>query len=55
MTLHDALTAIGWSHAPGKFVGRRYVFDGTGTLVGHLTAGQTWDLLRERGLLGGES
>ena len=55
-TLHEALAAIGWSsraatELDGLRMNCRLVFDATGAEVGWLSAGETWEMLRERGLI----
>jgi hypothetical protein len=50
MTLSEVLYALGWGHVPADSHGRRTVHDHDGVIVGDLTAGETWALLRERGL-----
>lgn len=49
-TLHEDLAAIGWTSTPGSnAIGQgRNVYDEDGTLIGQLTASETWDLLRTR-------
>jgi len=50
-TLHETLAALGWSSRPSSVYSCRLVYDESAALVGTLTAGATWALLRSRGLV----
>lgn len=50
-TLHQTLAAAGWRSEPSRKLSARRVYDASGALVGHLTAHETWALLRERGVV----
>ena len=51
-TLHEQLAALGWSSRPSTSgLAGREVYDDRGAHVGRLTAGETWTLLRSRGLV----
>lgn len=60
-TLSEVLAGLGWSSRgavdgePVYTNGKRLVLDVDGAEVGWMTAGDTWELLRERGLLGKEA
>jgi hypothetical protein len=51
-TLHEALAAIGWRSEKGhENANGRVVYTASGECLGQVTAGDVWDLLRERGLM----
>ncbi len=52
LSLNALLPLLGWRSEP-RTEGHRgkLIFDQTGAFVGQLSAGETWDLLVERGLV----
>jgi hypothetical protein len=50
MTLHETLKSLGFSACPSPGLGKHAIFRGA-DLVAFCNAQETWDLLRELGLI----